>query len=66
MFAATVPVEITLRLSPDQADALARFVQRADYDDFERRADDSDDAYRMLHGAGALRRAFKAAGIEGG
>lgn len=60
MFAPPEPIQITLTLPPDQAQALACFAARADYNDFERRTDNSDDAFRTLHAMGAVRRALKA------
>ena len=65
MFEHVTTVEIKLMLPEDQAEALARFVARADFDDFQRRAEDETEAYTMLHGAGVVRRALKASGFDG-
>jgi hypothetical protein len=49
------PVELVLRLTDEEAAALAAFLRRAGYSEFRECAKDNGEAYRMLHAASELR-----------
>lgn len=48
-------VELVLRLTDEEAAALAAFFRRAGYSEFRDCAKDNCEAYRMLHAASELR-----------
>jgi hypothetical protein len=55
-------VELILRLTNEEAAALAAFLRRAGYSEFRECAKDNCEAYRMLHAASQLRDSLWRAG----
>jgi hypothetical protein len=57
-------IEAKLVLTEQEAIDLAQFHKRANFADFRTNAADDDEAYRMIHAAGKLRKALAAQGID--
>lgn len=51
-------MKLDLDMTSAEAEALAQFIKRAQYDDFKRRAVDEDEAYLMQDAATKLSKAL--------